>query len=252
MQKYLLSIKYTFSASILLFILGTGCKKYDYKNPVDPEYEIAPPAAINIRAVKDNKIVIDWAPASLASFYEIKRKKNSEAEYTVLDSVNAYKTGFIDYSGVETDVAYTYGFTAMADQNISETVTRDFILPFPAPSNLELSMVGKRLIKLTWKNNAFFAIWTRVEKQTASGSFEVIGQPGRSKNEFFDSFTQYDTTYNYRVVSITSINASAYSEIVGFTPSRPDTADNANFLNPTHNSVRRILISGGNSHVNRD
>ena len=208
---------------VLLISSIAGCKQYSYNNPVDPEVTLDTPSALRIRAARDTQIIISWDQPSVTSLYEIKRKRSDEMGYTILDSISGRSNGFIDYSGIETEVPYTYALTAVADENRSDTVTEGFVLPFPEPTNLRLELVSERLVKLTWNQNAYFAIWVRVERKVDDGEFELIGQIAKQIPEFYDSFTEYYRTYSYRVYAKTSINASDYSEILSFTPVPPDS-----------------------------
>ncbi|KAA3659906.1 MAG: hypothetical protein DWQ10_07875 [Calditrichaeota bacterium] len=209
-------------ATLLILFCGS-CKHYSYNNPVDPNFALDPPRGLRIQAARDTQIILSWDQPTASSLFEIKRKKNTDSAYTILDSVNGRLNGFIDYSGIETDVLYTYALTAGADENVSDTITQDFALPFPKPTNLQLEKVDDRLIKLTWEQNAYFAIWVRVERKIDDSEYELIGQVARHTSDFFDSFTEYNRIYSYRVYAKTSINASDYSEVVSFMPTPPDS-----------------------------
>ena len=210
--------KHTIITVLILLTLLLSCEDREWKNPFDANSSLDPaswaPKNLDIQQISLTSIKLTWEQEEdRIEGFKIDRKIGNGAWNKEFASVDKKERNFTDNS-ISPDENYYYRVYAYAKQNSSSFVEKTINPSFPAPTNLKISRIIDREIKLTWKDNCTFESGFRVERKENDGSFEQIAEVGADVTEHDDTGLSGDILYTYRVCAFTANHVSEYSNIV--------------------------------------
>jgi len=196
----------------------SGTTFSDYSNVISVTTTTAPPVApsdFTGRATSSNSIQLTWTDNS-----------NDETAFTIERSING--TSYIHLTNVTgtiyvdnqllSDVTYFYrikAYNGLGESKYVETkaLTPREGAPLPA-SNIILASSGTPLrINISWTDNSTNEDGFRVERKTATGTYQVIATLLSGATSYTDTNVTGNTQYFYRVTAYThQANAPASSE----------------------------------------
>lgn len=204
--------KYIFFITFLLFALFLSCEDKEWKNPFDTNSDLDhnswAPENVKIQQLSLTSVKLTWQQEEdQIEGFKIDRKVCNSEWKKEFASVDKKERNFTDNS-ISPDENYYYRVYAYAKQNSSSFVEKTINPSFPAPTNLKISRISDREIKLTWKDNCTFESGFRIERKTDKGSFEQIDEVDADITEYNDTDLSQDILYIYRVCAFTSNHVS--------------------------------------------
>ncbi len=83
--------------------------------------------------------------------------------------------------------------------------------PRGQPSNLIVTQLDNKQIRLDWQDNSADEEGFRIERQDPSGLWQSVGTVGRNQTSYIDESFEWDTSYGYRVIAFNTNNESTPS-----------------------------------------
>lgn len=182
------------------------------------------PNNLSAQANQIGKIDLVWQDNSANEDGFIIERKYGAFDFTVLDSVMANVSSFVDSNVVDT-TTYTYrviGYNLFVQSDYTNTASATTPLStLAAPTTLAavLSQTSLNHAELTWQDNssneAGFIIERKIEN--AKAEFAPIDTVGANVIAYVDSVLADTTTYSYRVKAFNQFLASDYSNTASVT-----------------------------------
>ncbi len=150
----------------------------------------------------------------------------SAAPYTVLDSLNANTTAFVDSTLADT-TTYTFrvkAFNSFVQSGYSNLASVTTVLStLAAPTNLFAvkNPADTHYVKLTWNDNSTNELGFALERKTGDSAsvapFSVIDSAAANVVSYVDTSVVEFTTYTYRMRAFNQFITSAYSNVSAVT-----------------------------------
>ncbi len=179
---------------------------------------IAAPTNLSLVSNELYKVTLAWDDnANKESGYIIERGEGSPVSYTVLDTVLADETSFVD-STFTNNKLYTYrvkAFNINGESDYSNTLdVRTKIIPVSAPSNLTYTIHPTAgYPQLTWVDNSDNELGFVIERRgnKVGDVFESVDTVNTNATSFMDETVNDSTVYNYRVYAYKVDTVSEFS-----------------------------------------
>jgi hypothetical protein len=155
--------------------------------------------------------------------FRIERKLKPDGTYTLVASINADETSYLDQNKIV--ISSTYYYRLKAYNNIGESgysnETNAPVESLSAPSDLKVSVVHNNLVVLSWNDNSANENGFKIErKQGEDGVYNQIALLGRNSMVYVDQKAKLSAVYYYRLRSFTRSEESAYSNGTSITTSK--------------------------------
>ncbi|KAA3597878.1 MAG: hypothetical protein DWQ06_12320 [Calditrichaeota bacterium] len=183
-----------------------------------------PPTNLFLLATSTSDIYTFWADQSNDELgFIIERSKNENSGFTVVDSVDANITTFVD-TNLEVATKYFYrvtAYNATGNSHYTNTLSATTLDDVPqAPTNLIGDTPNSLQVKLSWTDNSDNETNFVIERKVDNiwSSFTEIGSVEANKLTFSDNNLVEGVSYIYRVKAINSIGSSVYSNQITVVP----------------------------------
>lgn len=206
--------------------------------PVAPP---ATPANFVATAVSPTQVKLSWNDVDTETNFQIERSSGSS--FSLIATVPANTVAYTDNSAAE-NTTYNYRIRSINTGGNSGYATSDVTTPFSipiAPTNLVVTAVSSSSIRLTWKDNSANENEFEIEKFLDS-AFVLIDNVPANTTSYLDEDLTESTTYFYRVRSINTAGASAYSSQASGTTFTPPPAAPSGLV-ATALSASEILLT---------
>ncbi len=200
-----------------------GSKTSGYSNIVSgSESSSYGPSNFKIDSISETVRKLSWQDNSTSeSGFEIQRRMGTIGSFNTIAQLPANTNNYTDNSVINTDTNYTYKIFAIFNNGtVSPFDTLSIILPFPPPSNVQITSISSTSINLSWKANCSFETGFSIEKHVRGGNYTVISQLPLSSTSFTDVNLDSSLDYFYEVKALTKYNQSKNSNeiIIACTP----------------------------------
>ncbi len=165
------------------------------------------PAAVGLST---NEIQFTWADiAHNETSYQIERSTSAGSGFTLLTTLGAGATGYID-AGLADGAQFYYRARAVNGiGNSTYTTPVAGATLLIAPTNLIVSATSDTDVTLSWSDLATNETGYQVERSTTNGSgFAAVGTTAANATTFTDTTVVADTTYYYRVRAVSAVSQS--------------------------------------------
>lgn len=175
----------------------------------DVSVPINPPSNLSGTAYGTSRIKLTWKDNSSDELaFKIERKVSSSNTFEQLAFTNANDTVYYDTTGLFPTTQYTYRIAAVGEYGLSvwsnsisvSTLSHD-VNP---PDNLQVRYDStSNNVILSWNDNSYFDIETRIERSGIDKKFAEIGKAGENITTYSDSTAARGNIYYYRIRSYT-------------------------------------------------
>lgn len=167
-------------------------------------------------AVSPTQIYFSWSGVSDAVTYVIERKEYDESSFSIIGTVPADKSDYID-NQLSPDARYTYRVKAISGVGASgyspEAVIACIYLEIP--TNLTIEAVSEKKIELSWKDNSTketgYEIWKKTGKNGSWGKYAYLNE---DEGKFIDEDIAAGEINYYRIRARLS-DTNTYSAFSG-------------------------------------
>jgi hypothetical protein len=194
--------------------------------PAPPPTPLATPADLTASAASSGSINLSWSDVSGETGYRIERSPDGTGGWTVVGTVGANVTAFLD-AGLAADTVYHYQVFATAASSASSpsaiASARTWALgPPAAPSGLTASLVNSRTVRLDWSDNSSNETLFLVERSIgALNDWVMILTLGPDTTTATVGGLQKRLTYHFRVRAYNPAGYSAWSDVVSIYTASP-------------------------------
>jgi len=188
----------------ILFVWNVCSKDPVRGNPYDPDSGLDPAdwAPENLQIVQQNihTAKLTWKRADeRIDGFKIDRKIGSGewlAEYATV-AKNVYEYSDTNAVPADTNIYRVYAY---AGENVSGSIETNTIIPFPAPTNLQIEQINLANLRLTWTDNSNGEDGFKVDRKIIDGDWIVAyARVGENINSWTDSDPEINVANSYRV-----------------------------------------------------
>jgi len=176
------------------------------------------PAPSNLIAsqLTDTKAKLEWQDNSgFEGGFKVERKIGSSGSYTEITVLAANSTAYIN-ENLQLGVIYFYRVITLFNGEQSEYSNEIGVnMTFPAPSNLQITVLSTQAIRLTWQDNCNFEEGFLIERAEEENGFQEIGQLDANITAYTDNslpLPEIGRSFKYRLKAITYFNHSDFVE----------------------------------------
>ena len=198
---------------------GISCKEYLFENPVDPRQTIVEPTDLQFVAVSETLLVVKWNNNNLSTNYpntslsvDLESSLNG-ISYSSLTPLSHDQTSASVKGPFQTDKSYYVRARFKTSSAASQySNAAQFVIQFPAPTNLAAVQSSDTLVTLSWRDNSSFETGFLIERGTDSLSLKVIDSTlfGATTKAVRGNYVS-GLTYYFRVRAKSVYNYSSYS-----------------------------------------
>ena len=179
---------------------------------------IITPTNLQLVSNQLGKVELSWEDNSTnEDKFIVERGEGTPLVFTVLDSLDADVTSYID-SNVVDNKDYSYrvkGINSLAESHYSDTISvHTLTTPIPAPTNLKHTINDAGYPVLTWEDNSTTEDNYVIERRISSigATFDAIDTVEANTTTYTDNTVSDSTTYVYRIYAFNADTLSDYSE----------------------------------------
>ncbi|MBN9393040.1 MAG: fibronectin type III domain-containing protein [Chloroflexi bacterium] len=177
------------------------------------------PTGLTATAAGANQVNLSWSDnAGTETGYQVERQQSPTGAFTVIARLPANSTGYQD-TNLKGGLLYGYrvtGYNTYGQSPYSNLAT--VVLPVAAPTGLTVTPVSLIQLNLSWTDTTGGIAGFQVERSNGGG-YTIVGQVGAGNTTFSDIGLTPNTSYTYRVKSVTPYVTSGYSNTYsGTTP----------------------------------
>ena len=203
----------------MIVLAGLSCKEYRFENPVDPGQTIVPPADLQFVAVSETLLVVRWSNNNLSTNYpnaslsiDLESSSNGTS-YSPLAPSAFDQTSASVKGPFQTDKQY-YVRARFKTSSVTSQYSNaaQFVIQFPAPTNLAAVQSSDTLVTLSWRDNSSFETGFLIEWGTDSLSLKVVDSTlaGATTKTVRGTYAS-GLTYYFRVRAKSLYSYSSYS-----------------------------------------
>jgi len=173
------------------------------------------PTNLLITSITDVSVSLSWVDKSTyeAGFEVEKSTDGGSFSLTQLVSRNVATATIADTFSVGS--TYYYRIRALSTHNMSKySNIASAKLVFPAPSNLRITSISSREIRLQWNDNSSFEVNFVIERAGSDNLFSQSAMVAANTTSWNDNTLDSNQTYSFRVRALTATNQSSVSSLV--------------------------------------
>lgn len=222
-KKLQFGVQYTYRV-----LSKTQQNRSNYSKPVVTNTIFPKPTLLNVNVIDDQSVSLSWEDnCGFEKEYVLERKTDDKG-YQELIKLPVNSTSYLD-KGLKYGKVYNYKVKAKTDINSSNYSKQvEVQTVFPAPTELNVEIVGDAVLGLNWKDNCTFEDGYRIDRATDGKNYNTIKRTSADQIDFKDKNLTYGVTYTYKIYAFTHINNSGPTNtkselMVVYPPENTDT-----------------------------
>lgn len=213
------------------------------------------PSDFKVDSVTETQREFTWQDNSTTEKgFKIQRMLGANSNFETVANLPANTRYYKDTTTIRTDTTYHYKvFAYFADGTTSSFDTLSVFLPFPPPSELQITSISISSANVSWKGNCSFETGFTIMKHVRGANYDVLSQVPSSNTSIIDYNLDSSLDYFYKVKAFSKYNQSTYSNEIKIAciPAyiNKSTSSTINYLmfSPVqHSPDGKFLFFGGN------
>ena len=182
----------------------------DFTLPASANIPLASPSGLTATTLGSNSIELDWTnDSSAATGINILRSTNGGNAYTLIDSIGAGTTTYIDQS-LATGQTASYELIATTGNTSSSICGPVTATALPAvPTNLQAQSLSSSSVELTWQDGSNGAAGYQIYRSDDGTDYNLIYTAAAGDRSYVDTNLSENSVYQYMIDAVNAAGRPA-------------------------------------------